>query len=990
VPTRGAVSRRLAPAVRLARTPGTTPRASTAPKLSAVPSGSREAASGGEPLAPTVQEALEEGLQADLRDVRVHSDARSHQAADTLSARAFTHGPNIVLGRGESPRDLALMSHEAAHVVQQQGAPSVQRFTPVSGDACEREANQASAAVVRGESFPVQQRTTPHAQRWGVSDILDKFADKANIIPGFRMFTIVLGVNPINMSSVPRTTANVLRAVLELIPFGGLISQALDNYGIFEKIGAWVDQQLSSLAMTGAAIKDAVMDFINGLKLSDIFNLDGVWERAKRIFTDPIDRIINFVKGLVSGIVDFIKEAILKPLAALAASTPGWDLLIAVLGKNPITGEAVPRTAETLIGGFMKLIGQEEIWENIKKANALARAWAWFQTALDGLMGFVNQIPGLFISALKSLEIVDIIVPPLALVKVAKVFSGFFVQFVTWAGNTIWDLLKIIFEVVAPGAMPYLKKVGGALKKIFKDPITFVGNLVAAGKLGFQNFAANIGTHLKTAFLEWLTGSLPGIYIPKALSLIEFAKLALSVLGITWANIRQKLVKATSETIVKGLEVGFVIVKKLVTEGPTAAWEEIKSQLANLRDMVMQGIINFIVETVVKKAVAKVLSLLVPGGAFIQAIISIYDTVMVFVEKLKKIIQVVMAFLDGMMAIANGQIAGAAAKVESTLAGLLTLAISFLAGFLGLGKIADKVMDIINNKVRVPVDKAIDFVINWIVKTAKSLFKALFGGKDKKPATPEEQKWNDAVAGVKADLATMEEKGVTDKELSAAIPGWITKYGFKSLTVVSKADEWEIDGSMSPGKKVGTLETPGTRKNPFKLDWPKPASGSYPVLYFGGPIGKKRSQSAMKGLMTKGQADETGKKVRAYSPHSGGTLPGGETIGISGAYRVSTGTVVGPLSDATTPGGSRINRALAKYGFSSDDEGLDGDHVREIQFGGQDVLQNLWPLDAGTNRGAGSILSKASVEYPKSGKTVKISELKQNARQYFFKIKSTK
>ena len=33
-----------------------------------------------------------------------------------------------------------------------------------------------------------------------------------------------------------------------------------------------------------------------------------------------------------------------------------------------------------------------------------------------------------------------------------------------------------------------------------------------------------------------------------------------------------------------------------------------------------------------------------------------------------------------------------------------------MAGFLGLDKIADKVMNIINTKVRVSMDKAIDFV----------------------------------------------------------------------------------------------------------------------------------------------------------------------------------------------------------------------------------------------------------------------------------------
>ncbi len=791
--TQAAVSRRLAPAVRIG-----TATASTANPLPMSVAGTP--ASGGQPMAPAVQMAIEDSLQADMQGVRVHSDSRAHAAAAGLSARAFAHGNNIVLGRGESPTDLVLMAHEAAHVVQQQGAPVIQRYTPGGGDFYEHEAHQASAAVVRGETFQVQQRTPPRAQRWGLSDIRDFIADKANIIPGFRMFTIVLGVNPINGADVDRSPANVLRAIIEFIPFGGLITQALDNYGIFDKIGNWVAQQIKSLGMVGSAIIDAVTEFIHSLGAKDFLDPGGAWERAKLIFTTPIDQIISFAKGLYDGIVEFIKDAILKPLAALAEGTPGWALLTAVLGKNPITGEKVPQTAENLIGPFMTLIGQQEIWENIKKANALARCWAWFKTALSGLLGFVEQIPDLFISTLKSLEIMDIVVLPMAFIKVGKAFGGFLIKFMSWAGDTIWDLLKIIFEVVAPGAMPYLQKVGGALRKIFKDPISFVGNLVKAGKLGFQNFASNIGAHLKKAFLEWLTGSLPGIYIPKSLNLKEFALLALSVLGITWANIRQKLVKATSENIVKGLETGFAIVKKLVTEGPAAAWEEIKSQLANLKDMVMEGIMNFIIDTVVKKAVAKVLSLLVPGGAFIQAIISIYDTIMVFIAKLKKIIQVAMAFLDSMMAIANGEIGGAAAKVESVLAGLLTLAISFLAGFLGLNKIADKVMDIINTKVRAPVDKAIDFVINWIVTTAKNLFKALFGKKDAKPDTrTDEQKKNDVKAAVLE--ATAFSKAHSD-DVGAVRPKLVSiqaKYKLTKLELVDDSGpKHHIIGQINP------------------------------------------------------------------------------------------------------------------------------------------------------------------------------------------------
>jgi len=73
---------------------------------------------------------------------------------------------------------------------------------------------------------------------------------------------------------------------------------------------------------------------------------------------------------------------------------PGWDLLTAVLGKNPIAGEEVPRNPETLIGGgFMKLIHQAEVWENMKKANAVDPAWKWFQGAMKDLQGFVRKIP---------------------------------------------------------------------------------------------------------------------------------------------------------------------------------------------------------------------------------------------------------------------------------------------------------------------------------------------------------------------------------------------------------------------------------------------------------------------------------------------------------------------------------------------------------------------------------------------------------------------
>ncbi len=675
--------------------------------------------SGGRPLPPAVRGFMEPRFRADFSGVRIHTDAPAGNLSKQLRARAFTLGGHIFFAPGqyqpESPPGRELIAHELTHTIQQ-GAVAQQR-----------------AALQRSEDTTVTARTPVQVQRWGVSDALDYFADKANIIPGFRMFTIVLGVNPINMSSVSRSAANILRALIEVLPMGGLITQALDSSGVFDKAGAFVEEQIASLGLVGSSIKQAVTDFLDSLSWDDIFDLGGVWERAKSIFTTPIDQIIEFATGLVDGIVELVKDAILRPIAELAEGTEGYALLKAVLGYDPITGDAYPQTAETLIGPFMKIIGQEEIWENMQKANAIPRAFAWFQGALSGLLGFVGRIPDLFISAFQSLELIDVILIPKAFAKLADVFGGFFGEFVSWAGTTIFNLLEIIFDVVSPGAFSYVKKTGAALKSILQNPLPFVGNLVKAAKGGFQAFAGRFLTHLKKGLIDWLTGSLTGVYIPQALTLIEFGKFALSVLGISWANIRTKLVKAfgpAGETIVKGLETGFDIVKALVTGGPAAAWEVIKEKLSDLKDSIVSGITSMVVEAVVTKAIPKLVAMFIPGAGFISAIISIYDTIMVFVQKLSKIMAVVKGFIDSIVAIASGAIGAAISKVENVLSRLLSLAIAFLAGFAGLGKVADKVMGIVK-KVQAKVDQAIDAAIAWIVGKAKAIVAKLLGKKDK-------------------------------------------------------------------------------------------------------------------------------------------------------------------------------------------------------------------------------------------------------------------
>ncbi len=205
---------------------------------------------------------MEPRFNADFSNVRVHSDPEAARLSNQLSARAFTYQSHIFFSRDQyqpgTSEGKQLLAHELTHTIQQ--GHSVQRQP------------QVSTTV-----------TQPHIQRSAVGEILDWFADKANYIPGFRMFTIVLGVNPINMRSVDRSAANILRALIEFMPGGAFITTALDNHGVFTKVAAWIEQQIQALGMVGQMFKNALTEFIDSLGVSDLapWNWGDVWNRAK-------------------------------------------------------------------------------------------------------------------------------------------------------------------------------------------------------------------------------------------------------------------------------------------------------------------------------------------------------------------------------------------------------------------------------------------------------------------------------------------------------------------------------------------------------------------------------------------------------------------------------------------------------------------------------------------------------------------------------------
>lgn len=79
--------------------------------------------SGGQPLSDEMRAFFEPRFGYDFSDVRIHTGQAAAQTARTLSARAYTHGQNIVFSSGQydplTSDSRWLLAHELAHVVQQ-------------------------------------------------------------------------------------------------------------------------------------------------------------------------------------------------------------------------------------------------------------------------------------------------------------------------------------------------------------------------------------------------------------------------------------------------------------------------------------------------------------------------------------------------------------------------------------------------------------------------------------------------------------------------------------------------------------------------------------------------------------------------------------------------------------------------------------------------------------------------------------------------------
>lgn len=429
------------------------------------------------------------------------------------------------------------------------------------------------------------------------------------------------------------------------------------------------------------------------------------WDRAvnfvRRAFaalTAIIGRIFDEVRSAVRGILNAVRSVVRGLIDAAAAFITGLirafaDFLISAI--NTLLGSVFPRLAAALTAAIDRAANAA-----IAAVNAVAD---WLRAGVDALLNAlqraINAVLDAFQSAINT-----------ALSFLQAAITG------DWSG-LVRRILEAVLGLLGINPQDFYGVIGNALETIqiiVDNPIGFLGNCVNAVVGGFRRFAGNFLSHLRRGIIGWLTGALGDIQIPERFDLLGLLDLGRQILGLTWDWLRRKAARIIGERNVERLEFAYDWIQTVVTEGWQGLFRRVREELGNLRDQVLEGIRNFLVERIVMAGIQWLASLFGPVGAIVRIILTIWNFIMFLRDQLSNIIEVARTVIASIGNIARGVIAQAAEGVETVLGRLLPIVIDLVARLLGLGNVARPVRRLIG-RVRQRIDRAVDRLIRRVL-----------------------------------------------------------------------------------------------------------------------------------------------------------------------------------------------------------------------------------------------------------------------------------
>ncbi len=195
-------------------------------------------------------------------------------------------------------------------------------------------------------------------------------------IPGYTLFTVCLGQDPVTGEEVPRTARNFVKGFLEFVPKGDEIYKNLVEGNALGKAMDWLIEQVNELGLSPAAIIQRFVDLWESFSIDDLMNPIGAFERVGAAFLDFVGDVLTLAGRIAFKILEIIFETVMGAGGAqvLAMLKKGQDTFKTIV-EDPIG--FIGNLINALMQGFNQFAGN--IWEHLK-----AGLMGWLFGALQG------------------------------------------------------------------------------------------------------------------------------------------------------------------------------------------------------------------------------------------------------------------------------------------------------------------------------------------------------------------------------------------------------------------------------------------------------------------------------------------------------------------------------------------------------------------------------------------------------------------------------
>lgn len=576
-----------------------------------------------------------------------------------------------------------------------------------------------------------------------VATIAEPLLQRPEIAPLWNLAVKAFHHNPLTGQDVDAPTVEILGDFLRLIGKGAVVDQMTER-GTLQETADWLDTMwgrfTALLGQAGALFSDA-WDAISPSNLPQL--LDTLPELADRAFALVAD-VGAFAWDVVAKVLELVKKSLLGWLSEHAHEIPGFHLLTVILGKNPFTDEAVPRTGENLIRGFITLLpGGAAMYDQLAESGAIAQAGARIDGAVESLGISWELIISTFRGVWDLVTLEKLLSPIDTFNEITAKFGeplGRIFEFISVVVQVVIELVLRMMNFPPELVGNVIANATAAIDDIVADPVGFLMNLIGAMKAGFTSFFGKIGTYLLNGLADWLFRGLVklGVERPTELTLEAAIKLVVQLSGITMEVIWQKLATHLGQETVDRIRgaiamagEAFAFIQEVQEGGFSAIWARLTEKLSMLWDTLFDMVKDWIMTEIVDAAIAKVLSMLDPTGimAVINGAIAFFRGVQSVLDYVRELLEIVDSYVSTIGAIARGDVGPGAAMLEGGLAASVPVAIGFLANQVGLGDAPEKIAEFVIG-LREKLFEALDWLIERAVALGRGALAALTGGGD--------------------------------------------------------------------------------------------------------------------------------------------------------------------------------------------------------------------------------------------------------------------